>query len=137
LTGDDPDNLEQPAERAAIADLGIELHRCRLVGDGTGNIDSYADAVVAIAAARKEGKPVLVHCYAGAQRTGGVVAAYRLLVEGAAPSAVYAELSEYGWSPGDTALVEFLNTHMRTIANRLVDAGLLETVPEPLPLLRP
>ncbi len=80
LMGDDPENAEQPFERAALERLGIELHKCPLVGDGTGDWREYVAAVTAIVRAKEAGRPVLVHCYAGSQRTGGTFALYRLLV---------------------------------------------------------
>lgn len=138
LTGDDPANPDQPAERQAIARLGIELKRCPLWGDGTGNIRNYAAAVKALVDARREGKPVLVHCFAGTQRTGGVVAAYRMLVEQRPPGDALAELRKYKWDPTrDGILTDYLNAHMAELAALLVANGVLAHVPDPLPTLVP
>lgn len=138
LTGDDPDNRDQPAERRAIAELGIELHKCPLVGDGTGDIRQYAAAITAIVEARRAGKPVLVHCYAGTQRTGGVVAMYRVLVEHVSPSAALDEMRRYKWDPRrDSILVEYLNDHLGELAALLIEDGVIESVPSPLPVLQP
>ena len=83
LTLPKTDDRDQDAERAAAEANGAEILRYPMGGNGIGTIDNYAGAVAAIDRAVKEGKPVLVHCAAGAQRTGGVIATYRLLVENA------------------------------------------------------
>src|SRR5262249_29930249 len=71
---------ERDAEQCAVHRLGIEYRCCPLKGDGTGEVQEYANAVVAIARAQDLERPVLVHCAAGDKRSGGVIAAYLLLV---------------------------------------------------------
>jgi len=135
LTGDDPGNRDQPAERAAIEKLGIDLRRCPLWGDGTGDIRQYAAAITAIVEARRANKPVLVHCYAGSQRTGGVIAMYRVLIEGVSPADAVAELREYKWDPNrDQILLDYLNQHLAELAALLVENGVIERIPDPLPV---
>src|SRR5262249_3927257 len=73
LTWDDPNETNHVAELAAIADLGIERKLCPLQSDGTGDVHIYGQAVAEVARAARAGTPVLVHCAAGTQRTGGVV----------------------------------------------------------------
>ena len=80
LSGDS-DDVDKNAERQAAAELGIERLVFPLGGNGTGDINNYAEAIAAICEAQEKGNPVLVLCAAGAQRPGGVVATYRLLVE--------------------------------------------------------
>ena len=124
LMGDDPGNREQPYERAVIERLGIELVKCPLIGDGTGDPREYVRAIRAIDTARRENQPVLVHCYAGSQRTGGVVALYRLLVRGESPESILAELPRYDWRPSrDRILLEYLDKHLPGIASELAAAG--------------
>lgn len=137
LTEGDRSDEDQRAERWTIAELGIEAYRFPLIGDGTGDIRQYAAAVAAIAAAKRDGKPVLVHCHAGAQRTGGVIAAYRLLVERTrSPSDVFAELPRFGWQRGrDDVLLAYLNSHLEELAKLLVERGVIDEVPSPLPRL--
>jgi len=114
LTDDfSPQNPACRAEQKAAEELGIERCNFPLRGDGTGNITNYALAISAIKRAGEENKPVLIHCAAGVYRTGGVIAAYRLLVEKQQPATVYAELTRYGWRPGKKKiLLEYLNTHL-------------------------
>lgn len=136
LTFDDPNDKNHSAELAAIAELGIERRLCPLLSDGTGDVHIYAEAVAAVAEAAREGKPVLVHCAAGAQRTGGVVAFYRLLVQKKSPEFVLAEMQKYQYDPRRSPrLLEYVNTNIGQIAEDLVKDGTIDRVPEPLPRL--
>ncbi|MDD5678867.1 MAG: dual specificity protein phosphatase family protein [Kiritimatiellae bacterium] len=136
LTENKPDNRFQLKERMAAVALGIEYHNFPLAGDGTGDIRSYARAIAVMHQARRGGKPVLVHCAAGAQRTGGVVAAYRVLVERKSPDEARAELKRYGWHPGkDQILLDYLNRNMAELAGLLLGAQVIDAIPDPLPLL--
>jgi protein tyrosine/serine phosphatase len=136
LTEPNPSNRFQPKERAAAVALGIEYHNFPLSGDGTGDIRSYAQAIAVMHQARREGKPVLVHCAAGAQRTGGVVAAYRILVERKSPDEARAELKRYGWKPGkNQVLLDYLNRNMAKLAELLLALQVIDTIPNPLPVL--
>jgi protein tyrosine/serine phosphatase len=133
LTGD-AGHSEDIIEKNVAAKLGIEKKYFLLKGNGTGDVNIYADAVAAICQAREKGKPVLIRCSAGAQRTGGVVAIYRLLVEGKDISFVAKEMEHYGWSPeGNPSLPAYLNKNMETIALLLNSKGVINKIPEPLP----
>lgn len=132
---DDPDHV---AEKEASAALGIEVIRVPMFGNGVSDAESYARVVQLIHDAAEQNIPTLVHCSAGAQRTGGTVAAYRLLIEGQPPAAVYAEAAGHGWDPReDTEWPAFLNENMSAIAQRLVEAGVLDAAPDPLPVFGP
>jgi len=136
LTADDPNNSDQRAERRSCGELGIQVVNLPLRGNGTGDVNNYAIAVISIAQAVKKGTPVLVHCAAGTQRTGGVIAAYRLLVQKKGPDLVISELKRYGWSPkGNPALLTYIDSNMGELAMLLKQAGVIDEVPEPLPQL--
>lgn len=136
LTGPLPDDPAQKAEVAAAAELGIVHKRYPLGGDGTGDINQYIAALTDIHDSLKEHKPVLVHCSAGAQRTGGVVAAYRMLVQNWSPQQAQQEMTRYGWNPvKDRILTQYLNEHMQTLAEELKQKGIISQVPQPLPRL--
>lgn len=136
LTSEVPGDKDQQAERQAADELGIEIKRFPLGGDGTGDIEQYAGAVTAVVEARRMGKPVLVHCAAGAQRTGGTIAFYRLLVEKKPPALVVKEMARYGWDPKhDTVLLDYINEHMGELAGLLKDKGIIDEIPNPLPRL--
>jgi len=136
LTGEKPGDRDHDAEVNAAQKLDIELLRFGLSGDGTGQIENYALAIAAIVKAKQEGKPVQVHCAAGTQRTGGVIACYRLLVLGHNKVDVLKEMKQYDWDPQDNPkLVPYVNENMHTLATRLVELGVINSVPDPLPLL--
>jgi len=134
-SGMKPADLE--AEEQAAAKLGIERNVFPLSGDGTGKLEEYTDAITAIDHAIHDGKPVLVHCVAGAQRTGGVIAAYRLLVEKQSPEQAFAEMRRFGHDPHDNPhLLDYLNTHMAELARQLLAKGVIDQVPDPIPVVR-
>jgi protein tyrosine/serine phosphatase len=136
LTGRDRQDEDQNAEDAAAAALGIEVLRFPLRGDGTGDVNRYAAAVAAVVAAERQGKPVLVHCAAGAQRTGGVVAFYQLLIDRKSPAEVIQDLRRFGWHPKhNPALLPYLNANLAAVAALLHEQGLLDEIPHPLPVL--
>lgn len=136
LNGLNPDDPLQRNEIATTEKLGVSLYRFKLDGDGQGNIEHYVQALKTIEACRHRGERVLVHCSAGTQRTGGVVAAYRLLVQHEAPATVVNEMRRYGWRPRkDTVLIDYLNEHMAFVAKRLHEEGVIASIPEPLPVL--
>jgi protein tyrosine/serine phosphatase len=124
------------AELAATRQLGIDRDVFPLGGDGTGQIEQYAAAIAAIDAAEKQGKPVLVHCIAGAQRTGGVIATYEMLVEHKSSADAFSQMREYGHDPtANPHLLEFLNSHMAELSQKLVDRHVISSVPNPIPVL--
>jgi protein tyrosine phosphatase (PTP) superfamily phosphohydrolase (DUF442 family) len=138
LAANSPDGGDRKAEKQAATELGIERLTFPLRGDGTGDINNYARAIAAIVQAKQEHKPVLVHCNAGLQRTGGVIAAYQLLVEQKAPSFVYREFTRYDWDPwNDTALMKYVNSHMEELAVLLKKMGVISKIPSPLPVFGP
>ena len=125
-------------ERDEAKALGVEVHDFYLNGVGLGKPSEYTGALTAICEAKQQGRPVLVHCGAGAQRTGGVIAVYRVLVERASPSDARRELEHYGWkSSQNPKLIPFLNQNMHQWAQDLVDRGIIPQVPEPLPQFTP
>lgn len=136
LTGPDPDDPHEQAERDASEALGIERVDLWLRGNGTGEISTYATAVASLHDAVEQRLPVLVHCHAGTQRAGGVVASYRLLVQERSPVEILDELQRYDWDPvDDRILVDYLDAHMPTLAALLVERGVLEAVPPQIPRL--
>jgi protein-tyrosine phosphatase len=136
LTSVDSNNPDKLAEENAVAELNIKVFRFLMSGNGTGDINDYASAITAIAHAKKQNMPVLVHCTAGAYRTGGVIAAYRLLVQKIDPNVVEDEFEKYGCPIDDRpTLRSFLNDNMAELAMRLKQSGVIDEIPSPLPQL--
>lgn len=133
----DPRELaDQQAERAAIARLGIERRQHVLIADGTGDVVTYAAAVRSVVEGVRTGKPVLVHCAAGTQRTGGVIALYRLLVQHQPADEVLREMQYYKYNYDmSPQLLDYLNANLPALAEELVRNGAIDQVPNPLPRL--
>lgn len=137
LQNADPSDAHQIAEVAAAERLGIEYYRVPLSGDGTGEPEEYAEAIEILNRCHQSGKPVLVHCAAGAERTGGVVATYRLYVERKSTEAVIAEMRQYGTSMGaDSDLLAWLNVNLGEIARLLQERGVIKQLPSSVPKLK-
>ena len=81
---------------------------------------------------------MLVHCSAGSQRTGGVVAMFRVLIQKRSPESAVAELEQYDWQPNkDQVLLDYLNSHIGELARLLVEMDVIEKIPNTLPVLHP
>ncbi|MEM7629629.1 MAG: tyrosine-protein phosphatase [Planctomycetota bacterium] len=94
----------------AIADaMGVRRVRLALFGDAQGDPNRYTEALKIMT--DPGAQPVLVHCAAGAQRTGCAVALYRQIVEGVSLEDAYDEANTYRLDPSD-------NPHLR----RMLDA---------------
>ena len=76
-----------------------------------------------------------MHCAAGSYRTGGVIASYRMLIEGKAPDEAWAEMEQYSWNSDIPILPEYLNSHMGELTEKLLQLGVIDSVPDPLPVL--
>jgi predicted protein tyrosine phosphatase len=136
LTFEDPNDFDQQAEKKTAEELNVRILRYPLRGDGTGDVNNYARAITAIADAEKNKLPVLVHCAAGAQRTGGVIAAYRLLVQKKDPAFVISEMKRYGWkTKGNPELLTYLNSNMAVLARLLKQTGVIDEIPAQPPQL--
>jgi protein tyrosine/serine phosphatase len=132
------DQAAEEAERQTCEALQIERRVYPLQGDGTGDIANYAGAIVSIVEGTRRGERVLVHCAAGSQRTGGVVTCFRVLVQGWEPRQALEEMARYDWDPDeDLIILDHLNDHMPELVAKLVEMGVLETAPDPLPKLVP
>lgn len=83
-------------EQHAAEALGAKRYVFQLIGDATGDPNDYARALRLIA--NPANQPVLVHCGAGTERTGCVVALYRMHTEGLTLDEAYAEAERAGHS---------------------------------------
>ncbi|GAB4142181.1 MAG: hypothetical protein Tsb009_12320 [Planctomycetaceae bacterium] len=136
--GFDWNEEHQQAELAVAWKYKIAVNRFPQSGDGTGNIVHYAEAIRIMSEYEAAGKPLLVHCAAGSQRTGAVVAFYRLLVQKKSPQEALKEMARYDCEPAENMkLIHYMNNNMEKLAQLLVERNVIETVPDPIPQLQP
>jgi len=131
----DERRAEQRAEKRATEELGIDQLNLHLRGNGTGDLESYAQALAAIHRAKVAGDQVLVHCAAGNRRSGAVIAAYQVLLEEKSPGVAFQELQRFADSDpvSESPIVPHLNQQMEPLAARLVEMGVMDRVPDPVP----
>jgi protein tyrosine/serine phosphatase len=138
LSHDDDGDADVQAEKQGAAEDHVQFLNFPMNGDGVATPEMYTRALLALCDADRAGKTVLVHCHSGAQRTGGVIAVYRMLVQKMPPEQALAEMRYYGHDPRkNLTLIPFLNLHMGEWAAALVKAGVIDRVPDPLPQLNP
>ena len=112
------------AEREASSELGIPRLDLRLRGNGTGDPEMYTQALDAMIDADHHGRAVLVHCQSGSQRTGGVVATYRMLVQGKSAADAFAEAERYGHnSRRNPHLIPFVEEHLPQWSRQLRESN--------------
>lgn len=117
-------------EREVAGAKGIEVLNFPLVGDGTGDVVQYAKAVAALIDCEKRKEPVLVHCAAGTQRTGGVVACFRILYQGWSKEEAFREAQRFDWKPDQTAMSNYVETNLPRIRELLIEWGSLPATPQ-------
>jgi protein tyrosine phosphatase (PTP) superfamily phosphohydrolase (DUF442 family) len=134
----DPGKPDFDAEPATARRLGVDHTVIKgLNGKGLGEIKLYADALRAMKDAVDAGKPVLVHCAAGAQRTGAAFTFWKLLIEGASVEEAQKHLYAHGHDPDDNdKLIPYINAHMKELAELLVGNGTISKLPDPIPQLK-
>lgn len=136
LSHDDMEDPDLQAEKQVANDEAVQFLNFPMMGDGVAKPEMYTKALLALCSANRAGQRVLVHCHSGAQRTGGVIAVYRMLVEKIPADQALAEMRFYGHDPKkNLTLIPFLNAHIGEWADALAKAGVIDKVPEPLPQL--
>ena len=138
LSHDDVSDSDVQSEKKIAGDHQVQFLNFPMYGDGVAPPEMYTEALIALCDGVRNGKTVLVHCHSGAQRTGGVIAVYRMLVEKMPPAQALAEMEHYGHDPRkNLTLVPFINEHIGQWAEALVKDGVIDRVPDPLPKLTP
>lgn len=108
--------------------LGVERHVFRLYGDGTGDPTMYLHALRIMNDPAKQ--PVLVHCGAGAERTGCAVVLYRHIVQGIDVDRAYEEARSFEHDPARNPKLRPVIDHIVGPVREAYEQG-LETVTLP------
>ncbi len=139
LAGTDGWDPNFQPERDAAKKLGIELHTFSgLDGYGLGSFDDYTESFAKLLEARRDGRPILVHCGGGSERTGATFAWYRMLLHGWDGARAWEEYLSYRASvPRSDDLRRFVNEKFPEIIKRMQARGLIDKVPDELPVFGP
>lgn len=113
-------SAEDIAIKEAIEKFGLIRHVFRLRGTGGGDPQQYINALRVLKDASAH--PVLVHCAAGAQRTGVCVLLYRHIFEGVAVREAYRETIECGHPASEWRLLAYVAENIEGI-KRGVEEG--------------
>ncbi|QDU61683.1 Tyrosine phosphatase family protein [Planctomycetes bacterium Pan216] len=105
-------------EQEVCDEKGVKRYFCYLPGDGVGSDDPYLRFLEVIEDPRNH--PVLVHCSAGVQRTGGAVALYRILFNGWEADAAIEEMIDLGNKGRQTQIEQIKRIAERLRTSRLV-----------------
>ena len=128
-----------PADERAQASadaMGVTRYRFHLYGDTNGNPNHYLNALRIIQDPANQ--PVLVHCGAGTERTGYLVALYRTFVEGVPLDEAIDEADRKGHSPSrNPVFAKTVETWTTPIEQAYRNGGSVEgadPVPPPTPV---
>ena len=126
LSKDEPHEIDAHAERTWLDHAAIpQVHFEDLSGDGTGPIESYVDALARMLEARQHGKTVWVHCSGGSERTGALVAWYRMLFEDWSGQRAYEEYVSFRMRPPKNDIHKaFVNEHTEALIRGLEARGI-------------
>ncbi|HOB73211.1 MAG TPA: tyrosine-protein phosphatase [Phycisphaerae bacterium] len=97
LLNDEPDSEEQRKEEEVVRREGVRLIRIGMPGNGCADFDLLEQAADIIADPTSH--PLLVHCYAGSNRTGACYAVWRMKHCGWSWREALDECQDYGLSP--------------------------------------
>jgi protein tyrosine/serine phosphatase len=117
-----PVTQESRAEQAVADKLGVRRYTFSLEGDGTGDPDIYVDVLKLMADPANQ--PVLVHCAAGAQRTGAAVMLYRSLVQGEPIQEAYPETFEHGHKEDEWIMLAYIADNIDEIRRKFTEQTL-------------
>jgi len=112
-----PGSPEDVREQDLAEALGAERYRFYLDGDGTGNPNYYVQALRLMS--DPEAQPILIHCAAGAQRTGVIVLLYRHIIQGQDLAQAYPESFQYKHKPDEWPLLAYVAQWNDEIADSL------------------
>ena len=112
-----PGSPEDLREQQLAEELGAERYRFYLDGDGTGNPNYYVQALRLMS--DPDAQPILIHCAAGAQRTGVIVLLYRHIIQGQDLAQAYRESFQYKHKADEWELLAYVAQWNDEIADSL------------------
>jgi protein tyrosine/serine phosphatase len=101
-----PGSPEDLREQQLAEEFGAERYRFYLDGDGTGNPNYYVQALRLMT--DPDAQPILIHCAAGAQRTGVIVLLYRHIIQGQDLAQAYPESFQYKHKADEWQLLAYV-----------------------------
>lgn len=124
----EPDSPEERIAQKTAEALGLTRYRFDLEGDGTGDPNDYVAALRILT--DPAAQPVLVHCGAGAERTGCAIALYRQLEQGWDEDLAYSETKKYRHSSErNPRLRHVMDFYGDAIIEAVVEGGEVEYDP--------
>lgn len=110
-------NADSPAETAWAAGTGVVLETLLMSNKVSPTYDQIDQALAIINDAARQ--PVLVHCHLGHDRTGAVIGAYRVAVQGWPVAKAAAEAKQLGYSaPGFDDITAYLQGYLAHVQQR-------------------
>jgi protein-tyrosine phosphatase len=93
-------------------------------------LDSHVSDFIAIV--KSQAKPIYVHCRSGQNRTGVMIAAYRILLEGESIESAIAEMQKYQgvWFKQDAEYLRSLTGEHRLMIEKMAEARIGQIRPE-------
>ena len=98
------------AERIVCEANDVWMVRLPMPGDGRGGYGQYDHALEILRDTNN--LPALVHCARGVHRTGALIAAYRVKVQGWDAGEAFREMQRYRFKPADHPLVGHLAPYL-------------------------
>jgi len=104
-----PSELMEAEDQACRAE-GAEMVRIMMPGDGRGTYAQYDEALAILSDSNR--LPALIHCARGTHRTGALVSAYRVAVEGVPVDDAMREMERYRFKPEGHVLIPHLRPYL-------------------------
>lgn len=109
LLGNEPDSSRQQQEERIAREEGAQIIRVGMPGDGCAEFDLLERAADEVAT--ESNQPLLVHCSAGVNRTGAVLAVWRMKYCGWTFEQAIAEAELHGMSTGQRLVDHLRRLH--------------------------
>jgi protein tyrosine phosphatase (PTP) superfamily phosphohydrolase (DUF442 family) len=110
-------NADSPAEQTWADGAGVALETILMSNKVSPTYEQVDQALAVINDASKQ--PVLVHCHLGHDRTGAVIGAYRVAVQGWPVAKAAAEAKQLGYSaPGFDDITAYLQGYLAHVRQR-------------------